>query len=98
MLDHGEINRLVGNAAVAALRHAEVKAVHSRDALDADGQEALKVTIVIGPDDTSRISGDDALDALVGIQRDLQASGEQRFAYVYYATEDELSGDDDAQP
>jgi hypothetical protein len=47
--------------------------------------------IVINSGSEARISGDAALDTLVGIQDRLRREGEERFAIVEYATDEELN-------
>ena len=49
------------------------------------------------PDAISRISGDAALENLVGLQKSVQRAGEDRFAFVEYATEEELAAGDDTE-
>jgi len=59
--------------------------------------EAWRVLIVLTPDAVSRISGDAALGNLVGLQKTVQRAGEDRFAFVEYATEEELAAGDDTE-
>ena len=65
--------------------------------LDWTGSEAWRVLIVLEPDAGSRISDDAALDNLVTLQRSVQRAGDDRFAIVEYATEEELAKGDDTE-
>ena len=51
--------------------------------------------IVINPGAESKITGDAALDTLVGIKSRLRREGEERVAIVEYATTEELEAGGD---
>ena len=85
-----EINSIATKAAKANLGADVVDRVFSEPTSDADGRDALHLTIVIAPESVQQLDGDALLDTLVQIQRDLQAAGEDRFAIVEYATNEEL--------
>jgi hypothetical protein len=95
MLDAKRIDRTVSEAARETLGKEFVRA-KSEPTIDSLGDEALSVLIVIEPGAADRITGDAALDTLSGIQQKLQEQGEERFAIVEYATEEELAEVDDA--
>ena len=59
------------------------------------GNDALRVTLVIAPD--TNLSGDAVIDTSVQISHRLLQDGEERKAFVYYATEDELAESDDPE-
>ncbi len=89
MMTLGDANRVVGNAASATLKDAGLIRAFTEDTVDPDGRDALRVVLVV--DAENKITGDLALDVLVRIQQDLQRAGEARFAYVEYATEQDLA-------
>jgi hypothetical protein len=70
---------------------ANFTSILSSTAVDSEGHEALRITIVIKPGAASKIGGDAALDTLVQIQDRLRREGEERFPIVEYATPKELS-------
>jgi hypothetical protein len=76
---------------------ANVDHVESEPTIDSEGQEALRITIVIPKGAVGRLSGDAALDTLVNIQQGLRKAAEERFPIVEYATQEELDALDDAQ-
>lgn len=82
--------RLVGQVAKAHLGPEQVIRVAAEPAIDSEGREALRVTIVIRPGAAKQLGGDAVLDTLVGVQERLQEMGEQRFPIIEYATEQEL--------
>jgi hypothetical protein len=90
MLDSTTIEKIAAAAAAAKLPAAAFERVLNEPALDSDGRDALRIIIVLKPGMAARLTGDQSLDTLVKIQNDLQKSGEDRFAFVEYATEAEL--------
>jgi hypothetical protein len=91
MLHEKRIQEIAQEVASAKLTSANVSSVSSSTAIDSEGHEALRITIVIKPGSESRINGDATLDTLVGIQDRLRSEGEERFAIIEYATKRELS-------
>lgn len=67
--------------------------------VDLDGDEALRVTIVIDPKIVDAISGDAVLDNLIEIHNRLWEKGEEeRLPFVEFTTEEELAQNDDPEP
>src|ERR1700682_4582304 len=95
MLAKNRIIEIANNVATANLTSSSVSNIVSDSAIDSEGREALRITIVIKPGAATRIRGDAALDILVQIQDQLREAGEERFPIVEYATQEELeeSGD-----
>jgi len=96
MLHEKRIQEIAQEVASANLTSANVSSVSSSTAIDSEGREALRITIVIKPGSRSRIKGDATLDTLVGIQDRLRSEGEERFAIIEYATKRELSESGDS--
>ena len=65
--------------------------------VDWTGAEAWRVLIVLAPDAVSHIPDEAALDNLVALQKSVQQAGDDRFAVVEYATEEELAQGDDTE-
>ena len=97
MLTLAKVNDIVSKAAAAGLGDAvRIQSVNSEPTVDSDGKEALDITIVLKLSPAGQISGVNALDALVRIERALRKAKEERFPIISYATEEELeaaSGD-----
>ena len=87
MLDTGKIAEL---AAAAARKWIAVERVLVEPTVDSQGEDALRVTLVLDPEVIEGMSGDHALDVLVEIRQSLQAAGDERFPLILYRTEPEL--------
>jgi hypothetical protein len=96
MLNEKRIREIAEQVASANLTSANISSVSSSTAIDSEGHDALRITIVINPGSEAKISGDAALDTLVGIQDRLRREGEERFAVVEYATDEELNAGGDS--
>ena len=90
MLDTVKIAEL---AAAAARQWIAVERVVVEPTVDSQGEEALRVTLVLDPQKVERVTGDQALDVLVDINEALQAAGDERRPIIFYATEQELRAD-----
>ena len=93
MLALDDIDRIVNGAALAGLKTVKPRRVVSSPSVDSEGRAALHVVIVLPDKSAPRIDGKMALDTIVNVQRDLQTAGEERFAVVDFATEDEMRQD-----
>jgi len=98
MLERQKIDQIAKEVATSNLGAANVAHVASEPTTDSEGRDALKITIIIQPDALERISGDAALDTLVNMQKKLHQAGEERFAILEYATQEELDLVDDIEP
>jgi hypothetical protein len=96
MLDEKRIEEIAREVASANLASSNISSVSSSTAIDSEGHDALRITIVINPGSEAKISGDAALDTLVDIQDRLWSEGEERLAIVEYATNEELSAGGDS--
>lgn len=68
-----------------------VNGVIVEPAIDDQGNEAVRVTVVLRPGAAERIKGDQALGFLSDLRDKLWESGEQRLPLLSYATEEELA-------
>ncbi len=98
MLKPEQISEIARGVASAKLSPDIVSRVLAELTTDSEGGEALRVTIVIEPGAANNLKGDTILDTLVQIQDRLREAGEERFAIVEYATQDELEAGGDSQP
>jgi hypothetical protein len=97
MLDYAEISRIVEKEAKPSLGKANVVRAFTEPGTDADGHDALRITIVITPEAIPTIDGDALLDNLLNIHDRLKQAGEERTPMVGYATEEELADSGDPQ-
>jgi|ERR1700681_1064379 hypothetical protein len=96
MLDEKRIQQIAEEVASANLASTNVTSVSSSPAIDSEGHDALRITIVIKSGAESKIKGDAVLDTLVDIQSRLRREGEERLAIVEYATKEELEAGGDS--
>ena len=97
MIEAADVARIADEVARKELGAENVVRVEAEPMVDWTGAEAWRVLIVLTADAISRISGDAALENLVGLQKSVQRAGEDRFAFVEYATEEELAASDDTE-
>ena len=90
LLDIGEI---VTRAASASLSPGSIRRVISEPMADWTGADALQVVIVLNEGAATHLSDQQAVDVLHSIRKELRDSGEERFAFIKYATEKELAAD-----
>jgi hypothetical protein len=95
MLDQKTIDTIARQVAAANLSSANVTGVFSAPTTDSEGHDALRITIVLTEGSSDVISGKKTLDTLAQLQDSLQKQGEDRFAFIEYATDKEIdeSGD-----
>jgi hypothetical protein len=91
LLGESEIRNIATGVATANLGSQNFTSVTSSTAIDSEGQEALRITIVIPQEAINKIKGDAALNTLVDMQDRLTKAGEERFPIIEYATEKELA-------
>ncbi len=91
-----KLNRVEEIAQVAASRilGERLHNVTVGHALDSEGRDALRLTLVMEGDDV--VEGKSALDAMLAMHDALVEEGEDRFPIVYFTNIDELAEDGDA--
>ena len=94
MLDEARSAEIADQVARTSTGTAGPVRVITNGTSDLDGKDALRITVVLTPEDAERLTGDEALDLLVSLHQTLQAEGEDRFPFIEYATEAELAEDD----
>jgi hypothetical protein len=94
MIGAAQIDSIVAQVARKNLGQKLVQRTFSDPTIASDGNEALRITIVIAPKAVAKFKGDSVLDTLVQIHDGLLAAGEERFPIVEYATEEELADAD----
>ena len=85
--------RLIQHAVVAGLGTDNVVRVEVNPTTDSQGNDALKITVVLTPGATDRLEGDTVLDTLVKVHKQFHEMGDERTPIMEYATELELAQD-----
>jgi hypothetical protein len=57
---------------------------------DYDGEDSLRVTVVLDQPAVDRLDGETAIDLIVQLRRQLEEKGESRFPVIEYATRKEI--------
>jgi hypothetical protein len=91
MIEPADVARIAEEVAREQLGAENIVRTAAEPMIDWTGAEGWRVLIVLAPAAVERISGDAALDNLSLLQERLQEAGEQRFGFVEYATEEELT-------
>jgi hypothetical protein len=97
MLDQKTIDTIARQVATANLSSTNVTGVFSAPTTDSEGRDALRITIVLAEGSSDVISGKKTLDTLAQLQERLQKQGEDRFAFIEYATDKELNESGDSE-
>ena len=82
--------RLIQQALVTELGDNIVERLKIEPTTDSQSREALKITVIITPGATDRMSGGAVLDAMVSVQDRFREMREERIPIIEYATEAEL--------
>mgnify|MGYP003385677069 CR=1 FL=1 len=90
MLDFVTIERIATKAAMAQVPGTGLERVLINSVVDSDGNDALRITLVLKPEAVDSLTGDGALDLLLAVQQELSRQNEERFPIVDFATEAEL--------
>lgn len=91
MLDEVRIVEIARAVARDKLTPKFFEDVRVEPAVTSDGDDAVRITIIIAPSAVRRLRGDAVLDTLVELRQRLDAEGDARFPIVEYATREELA-------
>jgi hypothetical protein len=97
MIEAADVARIAEEVARKRLGVGNIVRATAEPMIDWTGAEGWRVLIVLAPDAVGRITGDAALENLVDLQKKVQRAGDERFAFVEYATEEELAEGDDSE-
>jgi hypothetical protein len=79
-------------------RDPKVVDIRVEDYVDTDGEDALRVTVVIDEDvDIEKVSGQDITDMKSAVRRRIRELGVELWAYIFVAKQSELDEDDDEE-
>jgi hypothetical protein len=98
MLDYATISDIALRAARKTLGKENVTRAFTGYMTDAEGNEALRVTLVVPLDMPDHVESRGLIQTLMKINRNLRLEGEDRQSVVFYATEEELAASDDPEP
>ena len=90
MLDTMEVSQIAANVARVGFVDSYFERVVTEPSIDSVGNEALRITLVLKPKSLEVVTGNEAIDLLVEIQKALRDRNEERLAIIDYATEQEI--------
>jgi hypothetical protein len=90
MLNDGQLQDLTTRVASRFIPSAGLERVMTRLFSDSEGNDAVRITLVLTRSAADSLTGDQALDILTKLRAKLFEEGEERFPLVEYATEAEL--------
>ena len=96
MLNEPQLQKLMTDVVHGRLPKMQLEQVLTEPMIDSDGENALRITLVLSTESARALTGDETLGLLVEVQESLRREGEERFAIIEYATQDDLHGQDDA--
>jgi diphthamide biosynthesis methyltransferase len=97
MLEIERIRESAVDVARASLGPPGVKSVVVEPTVNVDGEDALRVMIVIPADTVHDVREDALIRLLVDLREKLESEGERREPIVEYATPEELAADVDPE-
>jgi hypothetical protein len=90
MLDIDQISQIVTRVVEANTAPRSVRRVMAEPVSTSEGEDALRITVVLTPEAVNQLASGHPLDVLVQTSDQLRSAGDQRFPILKYATEEEL--------
>lgn len=91
MLDSGSLRDLVKSILVDRLPGVGLQQILTEQAIDSEGKDSLRITLVIPEEAVDTITGEQALDLITDVHKALAANGDDRLAVIGYATPADLA-------
>jgi hypothetical protein len=95
MMDMDQITDLARAVGRARIGPGAVKDVLTEPDMDSEGNDAVRITYIIGPEIVRRMTGEDVLHVFMDLQKHLDERAGGLFPRVRYATPAELAAVDD---
>lgn len=86
MLEDRQIQALMKEVAAGVMPATQLLDVRTEPALDADGKDALRITVVISDDAARSLTGAQLANLLLDVHDGLLREGDERFPLISYAT------------
>ena len=94
MLEDPQVQKLMKEVAAGIMPSTQLLEVRTEPAFDAEGNDALRITLVVADEAVETLTGEQLTRLLVDIHDILLREGDDRFPLVSYATPSD-SGDED---
>ncbi len=93
MTDLATLTGIARNAARSVLSETQLVDVRAEEIIDSTGREALQFLVVLRPMPLRELKKLPYIATDRAIARVVEGTGEERFAFVHYATTDDLADD-----
>lgn len=90
MLNDPQIQKLMKKVAAGIIPGNQLVEVRSEPAVDAEGKDAVRITLVVSDKAASTLTGEQLASLLVDIHDCLLSEGDERFPLIDYATPSDL--------
>jgi hypothetical protein len=97
MLQTDEISQIVSEAVEANTAPNSVRRVMAEPTETFDGEDAVRITIVLTPEAVDQLAAGDPGDVFIRVWNAFRAAGDHRFPILDYATEAELEDVGDSE-
>jgi hypothetical protein len=97
MLQEDQIAQIVTRAVEANAAPNSVRRVMTEPAATFDGEDAVRITIVLTPEAVDQLADGDPGDVFIRVWNEMRAAGDHRFPILDYATEAELEDVGDSE-
>lgn len=97
MLGTNEISRIVTQAVEANSEPDSVRRVMTEPTATFDGEDAVRITIVLTPEAVNKLASGDPGDVFIRVWNALRAADDPRFPILDYTTEAELEDVGDSE-
>jgi hypothetical protein len=84
-MDKSHIELLAKNAATATLGSGSVSSVIMAPMIDSEGEEAMRLTIVMSPGFAVALDGSKVVETMALVHDSLERAGEKRFPFLDFA-------------
>ncbi|HJT40330.1 MAG TPA: hypothetical protein VJ762_08375 [Sphingobium sp.] len=91
MLNDLNLRQLLRDVLHQRLPNVDLQEILTEQVIDSEGKDALRITLVIPDESVDAITGNQALDLIVDVQKGLSAQGDDRLAVIRYATPADLA-------
>ena len=90
-LEPNKISAIASSTAQANLGHEQVERALTESALNSEGEDAVRITLIVAPGTLDRVDGQTLVRTIARIKQELLRAGEERQAVFSYSTEAELA-------
>ncbi len=95
MLEDPQVVKLMKQVAAGVFPAKELLDVRSEPSSDWEGQDSLRITLLLSDEGAAQMTGEQLASLLREIRDSLVGKGDERFPYLYFKTSTDFSSDED---